>query len=124
METKKGTFKCPRCCRDPYLSSLSSSTHYSTWIEWQKRDDKWIIGCVGYIGEKPIWWWDIFSYTHTENGDEKCWDIRGGSTEEKWLEGHYQWKCERCGHKAKSFTNFIENVETLDDDNEDDDDIY
>ena len=120
METKEGNFKCPRCGAENLVASLSSSTHYSTWIKWQKREDKWIIGYVG----NPIWWWDVFNYIHEKNGDIKCWDIRGGSTEENWIKGHYTWICQRCNHHCKTFKDFIENPETLDDENDNEYDIY
>ena len=121
METISGDFKCPKCGVENAVASLSSSTHYSTWMTWPNR---WIIGCVGYENEKPIWWWDVFRYVHQENGDEKCWDIRGGSTEEDWIKGHYTWKCMACEYRTKTFKDFIENVETLDDENEYDDEYY
>ena len=124
METISGDFKCPKCGVENAVASLSSSTHYSTWMAWKKRANKWIIGCVGYENEKPIWWWDVFRYVHQENGDEKCWDIRGGSTEEDWIKGHYTWKCMACEYRTKTFKDFIENVETLDDENEYDDEYY
>ena len=70
METISGDFKCPKCGVENAVASLSNSTHYSTWMAWKKRANRWIIGCVGYENEKPIWWWDVFRYVHQENGDE------------------------------------------------------
>ena len=41
-----------------------------------------------------------------------------------WIKGHYTWKCMACEYRTKTFKDFIENVETLDDENEYDDEYY
>ena len=118
MDTISGIFICPKCGAENILSSLSDTTYYSTWKVWQKRYNKWIIGCFGYY-ENDIWWWDIFHYVHEEKGDKKCWNRYGGSTENEWIKKHYKWKCEKCGYYSNTFTDFIINKDALNDDNED-----
>ena len=119
MDTISGIFICPKCGIKNNIASLSNSTYYSTWIVWQKRGNKWIIGCIGY-NENDIWWWDIFNYVHDKNGDEKCWNRYGGSTEEDWTKKHYKWKCQSCEYHSKTFTDFIMKKDTLNDDDYED----
>lgn len=111
-----GDFKCPKCGNKNGLSSISDSTYFSTWILWQKRGNKWIIGCYGDGGINYVWWWNVFKYIPPENGEgrpKKCWDSFGGATEKDWIKGHYKWKCLECGHYSKTFTEFIENLDEL-----------
>ena len=111
-------FKCPKCGTEKCIASISNSTYYSTWITWQKKGNKWIIGCYGY-DINDVWWWCVFDYQHCEKGDKRCWEKFGGATEEEWTKGHFKWKCQCCEHHSKTFTEFIENLKDLNDDNND-----
>ena len=113
MDTISGIFICPQCGTQNEISSISSDTLYSTWSAWQKRGNKWIIGCYGGYDKNDIWWWDVFKYFHGENGDKVCWEKFGGSTEEKWTKGHYKWRCMSCQHYSTTFTDFIKNIDEL-----------
>ena len=111
MSLTSGILKCRKCKAEKQVASLSNSTYYSTWIKWQKIDDKYILGCYGDGGEANVWWWDVTHYVHEKDGDEVCWNRYGGSTEKEWIKIHYKWKCLNCCSYFTSFTDFIENNE-------------
>ena len=107
MDENSGILKCPKCGVEKAVASFTYSGYYSTWIVWKKRENKWIIGCVGYKDEYPYWWWSATSYIHEKNGDKKCWDKLRGSTEEEWTKKHNKWKCEVCGYHSTTFLDFV-----------------